>query len=215
MLKLILFFKHIKSFHFRKFYNNKYKNGPLKLHLGCGKKYKKGWINIDNNSDNNIEKLDINYNLAKGIPFKDNTIDYIYNEHFIEHLYVKHAESFLKECKRVLKHGGILRIATPDLYSLINGYKNENWLKESKEFFDKYNMNFIRTKAELINISFHWWGHKWLYDKEELERRLKDVGFKKIEFCINNESVYNELKGLETLMWRLLKMRMRLNSLER
>ena len=198
MLKIILFFKHLKSFHFRKFYNNKYKNCPIKLHLGCGKKYKNGWINIDNNSDNNIEKLDINYNLAKGIPFKDNSVDFIYNEHFIEHLNVVQGQIFLKECKRVLKSGGVLRIATPDLSSLVKGYMNENQLDELKEFFDKYNMNYIKTRAELLNTNFYSWGHQWLYDAEELERRLKEAGFKKVEFCRNNESGYNELRGLET-----------------
>ena len=31
----------------------------IKLHIGCGTLYKENWINIDNNSDNNIEQLDI------------------------------------------------------------------------------------------------------------------------------------------------------------
>lgn len=31
----------------------------IPLHIGCGTLYKEGWINIDNNSDHNIQKLDI------------------------------------------------------------------------------------------------------------------------------------------------------------
>jgi len=198
MLKFIFLLKRLKNFKFKKYYNAKYKKVPLKLHLGCGTQYKKSWINIDNNSDRNIKQLDINYNLAKGIPFKDSSVDYIYNEHFIEHLTVEEGLLFLKECKRVLKKGGILRIATPDLAEIIKFYNNENWKEDCYDFFNKFNLNFVKTRAEVVNMDFHWWGHKWLYDKEELERRLKESGFKNIKFCNINESDYSELCGLET-----------------
>jgi len=43
---------------------------PLMLNLGCGTDYKPGWVNIDNNSDNNIEKLDLNWDLRNRCPTK-------------------------------------------------------------------------------------------------------------------------------------------------
>ena len=60
---------------------------PVKLNLGCGTDYKKGWINIDNNSDDNIEKLDLNWDLRKPLPFKDNSVDFVEHEHFELHHY--------------------------------------------------------------------------------------------------------------------------------
>lgn len=58
----------------------------IKLHIGCGTVYKEGWINIDNNSDNNIKKLDFMWDLRKPLPLPENSVDFIYNEHFLEHL---------------------------------------------------------------------------------------------------------------------------------
>ena len=35
----------------------------------------------------------------------------------------------------------------------------------------------IATRAEMLNISFRYWDHQWLYDREELRRRLLEAGF--------------------------------------
>ena len=66
------------------------------------------------------------------------------------------------------------------------------------ERFKKFGLTHIKTRAERINIAFRDWGHKWLYDREELERRLKEAGFVNIKFCNLRESDYPELRNLET-----------------
>lgn len=178
--------------------NNLIKNNVIKLHLGCGTVYKDGWINIDNNSDNNIQKLDINWDLRMPLPFPDNSADFIYNEHFLEHLTVEEGISAIKDFYRVLKPRGVMRIAMPDLESTVNAYFDENWKENNKSFFEKFGLTFIQTRAERINIGFRWWGHKWLYDWEELERRLKESGCEKIQRCTIFKSEYEELCNLET-----------------
>src|SRR5690349_5178775 len=94
----------------------------VKLNIGCGTDYKKGWINIDNNSDQNIEKLDLNWDLRYPLPFPENSVDFIFNEHFMEHLTVEEGIHANKDFLRVLKKGGILRIATPDLENVVDHY---------------------------------------------------------------------------------------------
>ena len=172
--------------------------GFIKLHLGCGTVYKDGWINIDNNSDNNIQKLDINWDLRKPLPFPDNSVDFIYNEHFLEHLTVEEGQKSLKDFYRVLKIGGVMRIAMPDLERTVAAYSDMNWKENSKEAFEKFGLTFIQTRAERINIGFRWWGHQWLYDWEELERRLKEAGCEQIKRCTIFESDHEELKNLES-----------------
>lgn len=168
------------------------------LHIGCGTNYFEDWINIDNNSDNNIQKLDLNWDLRNPLPYKDHTVDYIYNEHFLEHLTVEEGLKTLKDFKRVLKYGGVLRIAMPDLKDVIKIYNNDNWKIDTAESFSKYGLSFIQTKAEYLNIALRWWGHQWLYDWEELERRLKEAGFTSIKQCKIGESEHHKLIGLET-----------------
>lgn len=77
--KLIVSYKNVKDI---------LSKDCIKLHIGCGTVYKEGWINIDNNSDNNIEKMDFMWDLRKPLPLPENSVDFIYNEHFLEHLTV-------------------------------------------------------------------------------------------------------------------------------
>ena len=173
-------------------------NDRIKLHIGCGTVYKEGWINIDNNSDYNIKKLDFMWDLSKALPFPENSVDFIYNEHFLEHLSVEQGGGLLKEFMRVLKPNAVVRIAMPDLEKVVKNYLNKNYLAENQVWLKKYGLDFIKTNAESINIDFRWWGHQWLYDWEELERRLREAGFVKIKKCKLNESEYPELQNLET-----------------
>lgn len=174
------------------------RKGKVKLNVGCGTDYKEGWINIDNNSDNNIKKLDLNWDLRNPLPFKDNSVDYIFNEHFIEHLTVEEGQVAIKDAMRVLKPGGVMRIATPDLEVTVDKYLNLPLNKDPT--IKTFRMDFIKTRAERINMAFRYWGHKWLYDWEELERRLSEAGCNKdkIQRCKLKDSNLRELRNLET-----------------
>lgn len=167
----------------------------IMLNIGCGTDYKDGWVNIDNNSDNNIEKLDLSWDMRKPLPFENESVDYIFNEHFLEHLSVEEGQLAIKDFLRVLKKGGVLRIAMPDLGEVVKNYLDINWRK--RPFIKKFGLDFIKTPAELININFSWWGHKWLYDREELERRLEEAGCRDITKCKLRKSKHKELIGLE------------------
>ncbi len=168
----------------------------VKLNVGCGTDYKEGWVNVDNNSDNNITKLDLNHDLRNPLPYKDNTVDFIFNEHFFEHLTVEEGQMAMKEFMRVLKPGGVMRIAMPDLEDTVEAYYNPKW--KERDVMRKFDLEFVQTRAEMINMNFHWWGHKWLYDWEELERRLREAGYTKIKRCKHSKSKHLRLQGLET-----------------
>src|SRR6185436_17770630 len=57
----------------------------------------------------------IAWDLRYGIPFPDGVFDCVYHSHFLEHLPKNGAPAFLKECYRVLKPGGTIRVAVPNL----------------------------------------------------------------------------------------------------
>lgn len=166
------------------------KNKQKKLHIGCGKNIISHWINADISL-----KADLIIFLQKKLPFKNNYLEKIYLEHVLEHVPFKTAVFFLKEAHRTLLHGGIIRIAMPDLDDLVDGYKH-NWRQ-----FDWVNWpshSFIKTKAEMINIAFYWWGHRHLYNQEELARALEEAGFSKFKFMEYGQSKFDDLRGLET-----------------
>ena len=89
------------------------------LNLGCGSRFHKDWTNVDFITHSNLV---IQADLTLGIPFKNNTFDVVYHSHVLEHFSKKDGVSFIKECARVLKKSGVIRIAVPDLEKIVVEY---------------------------------------------------------------------------------------------
>jgi predicted SAM-dependent methyltransferase len=95
----------------------------LAINLACGGKlcHKTGWINADHSPINkDIQKL----NLLKPFPYPDNSFNVVYHAQFIEHLSLAKGLDFIRECFRVLKPNGIMRVVTPDLQGQVTVYLN-------------------------------------------------------------------------------------------
>jgi predicted SAM-dependent methyltransferase len=166
---------------------------PLKLHLGCGRVRLKDWVNID--SDTSLGTADIVWDLTRGIPVDNSSCKLVYCEHLLEHFTVEQGLSLLRECYRVLEPGGVLRVAMPSLDVLIKDSYLGSWRGQDWLSWPQY--QFIETRAEMLNIAFRGWGHKWLYDQEELHRRLKESGFKDIRDAEWGTSDIDDFTGLE------------------
>jgi predicted SAM-dependent methyltransferase len=156
-------------------------------------------------SKNGVDVL--NYDVTKGLPFEDNSINYIYSSHFIEHLTFEESIEFFKECKRILRKDGIIRIICPDLEKWINSY-----IKNDQQFFDKYKQQItidspdnylyylldrITTKGQIMCSNFYNWDHKWMWDFESMELVLKDIGFNEIQKSSSLVSDIPEVESVE------------------
>lgn len=166
---------------------------PFRLHLACGKVHLPGWINIDQDAVSNI--VDVSWDLRRKLPLQDECAEFVFHEHFLEHLTVQEGLALLKECRRVLRPGGVLRVAMPDLAEVVRQYYENDW---RHPWMKKYGYEWIETRAENINIAFREWQHQWLYDREELHRRLKEAGFDTIHDCQRRHSTTPALANLET-----------------
>jgi predicted SAM-dependent methyltransferase len=89
------------------------------LNLGCGHRFHADWTNVDFVSTG---KGVIAYDLTQGIPFPNASFDVVYNSHVLEHFPKTEAEAFLRECCRVLRPQGILRVVVPDLEQIARSY---------------------------------------------------------------------------------------------
>jgi len=89
------------------------------LNLGCGARINGSWVNLDFNSANPEV---IKHDLRAPLPFSDHSFRAVYHSHVLEHLKASEGEYLLRECVRILEPGGILRIAVPDLESIIRAY---------------------------------------------------------------------------------------------
>ena len=87
-------------------------NGLKKLHLGASNSVLRGWLNSDLfPTREGVIYLDV----TRRFPFANNTFDYVFSKHLIEHIDYDDASAMLRECYRVLKPGGRVRIATINL----------------------------------------------------------------------------------------------------
>lgn len=91
------------------------------LNVGCGARFHPAWTNIDVVSQSPQVQV---YNCRAGIPFPDNTFDVVYHSHILEHFPKPEVLGFVRECLRVVRPGGILRAAVPDLERLARLYLN-------------------------------------------------------------------------------------------
>jgi SAM-dependent methyltransferase len=92
---------------------------PQMLNLGCGHRFHPDWVNVDIVPRHpGVIRCD----LSQGIPFSDHHFDVVYHSHMLEHIRRADVPAFLRDCHRVLRPGGILRIATPDLERLCELY---------------------------------------------------------------------------------------------
>jgi predicted SAM-dependent methyltransferase/glycosyltransferase involved in cell wall biosynthesis len=137
------------------------------LHLGCGDRKFDGFINIDA-----LPGADMQLDLTGPLPWEQGTVTGIYSEHFIEHITQAQAIRLLHECRRILKPGGVVRIATPDLAQIVADYSN----RHTHSDYLRYGMDWIDNPAEQLNMAVRWWGHQWMYDEEELSRIGRMVG---------------------------------------
>lgn len=185
----------LKSFYLL---NKVKEDSNLKIQFGSGNNHIPGWINTDilGSIETFLEEPDIFVDVTKKLPFKDNSVRFSYCEHLVEHLTVKQNLGFFKEVRRILEPNGVFRVATPDLRFLVNKYASPDWKKQDWLHWEEY--RFIKSPAEMLNIAMRWWGHKYLFDKEELGRRLGEAGFKKTDVVEWGESKCKELCGLET-----------------
>lgn len=159
------------------------------------------------------------HDLRRGIPFPEEEFDVIYHSHFLEHLEKQDAFEFLKECWRVLKKGGIIRVVVPDLEAKILNYVSET-IKLAKEevkdltahqnavhkLFDQMLMttpggtrqqsHMIRFFERILRGDTAKTGelHRWMYDKYSLKNLLSTVGFRDISLETASSSRVSDWK---------------------
>jgi predicted SAM-dependent methyltransferase len=91
----------------------------MRLHLGCGKRDFPGFVNVDFADHPHIHhRRDVR---DLGI-FPDASAELIYASHLLQYFDREEALQVLREWYRVLRKGGILRLAVPDLGKLVEVY---------------------------------------------------------------------------------------------
>ncbi len=135
------------------------------VNLGGGNNTLDGCLTVDIKP-----RADAYVDITKPLPFTDNSIDGIFCEEVIEHIKFDNGYQLLKECFRILKPDGVIRLSTPDL----------NW------FASRVSQS-IKTCDE-INTVFYNHGHRYLYTQEALYFYCQEVGFTNLKISKYQDS---------------------------
>ncbi len=188
-----------------------------KLNIGCGLVTPEGWLNVDGSWNARLAKYPIihkpllkltgrksvyegsgaiyGHDVRKRLPWNDNSFTAVYASHLLEHLHLDEADRLLKECYRVLRPGGVVRVVVPDLASLVEGYRTGNFPKwfVGYEPYTEQGDRFVRSLLMRDNTApkgsvatrvfdaltdFH--SHKWMYDAGSLAARVRAAGFAEV-----------------------------------
>lgn len=148
------------------------------LNIGCGNIYSPEWNNIDFIKNKHITYWDI----RKGLPYPDSSMDAVYSSHLLEHLSPMEADNLLTEINRVLKTNGVLRIVVPDLKRICKEYllrlnnaekdpSNENSLKYDWIMLELIDQMVREKSGGLMRKTIN----SKIFDKEYAYERVGDI----------------------------------------
>jgi len=187
------FFEKIKI---KKYLQN---HAVKKLQIGCGGQLRDGWLNGNYES---WRKGTIFLDASKPFPVDGGQFDFVFSEHMIEHIPHDQGMRMLRECYRILKPGGVIRISTPDLQFLFNLYgERKTPLADAYLKWASGQLIGVLPSCEatfVINNFVRDWGHQFIYDEQTLRESLKSAGFSTIIKQQVNYSDHSELAKMDS-----------------
>ena len=171
-------------------------NERRKLHLGASDMILPGWLNTDLFPHS---RETVFMDAARPFPLPELSLDYVYCEHFIEHISIEGAASCFAEVYRCLKRGGVFRVATPDLQQYVGlfsgrlGPDQEKFLQSFGAFFK---LEHVSPCQALNHLAYNW-GHRFLYTRDELLAGLRHAGFSEVVAKQVGESDHDVLRSIE------------------
>jgi len=149
----------------------------MKLHLGCGEKILKGYVNIDVRTN---LKCDVVEDIKFLNSFENNSISEIYASHVLEHFNRKEYMSVLFRWYELLSYDGILKLSVPDIEKVFLVYNSGTPLKKLWGFL---------YGGQTYDENFHYVG----FDYETLKNDLNEIGFKDIKLWDWRETSHSDI----------------------
>lgn len=136
----------------------------IKLHLGCGQRYIPGFVHVDTRE---FPHIDYVASADKLSMFQTGSVALVYCAHILEHFPRHETENVLREWHRVLRPGGILRLAVPDFEKLVEVYHKTG--------------NLSLILGPLVGgQNYPGNTHYMVFDYATLARMLEKVGFRNV-----------------------------------
>lgn len=167
---------------------------PLLVHIGCGTNYLYGFVNVDANLR---QKVDMWLDVRNGLPFPDQSVDFLYSCHVLEHFYPEEALGIFREMRRVLKPSGVARIAVPSWEHAI-----DISCGRAEMYDNRFPRQFDDLSARAINYLFCDGQHKYGYSFGLISEFARQAGWNRVRQCsaadgVTPVSYYGRVIGAE------------------
>lgn len=178
-----------------------------KVNIGSGLSGAPGWYNIDNSPTILLSRLPLGrrlfrtpdwpkdvhrHDVKKGLPFADQSIQYIYSSHTFEHFTWDDSVLVAQECFRVLGPGGIIRIVVPDLGLIVREYLQDPDPRASHRFLSRLSLG--HSVRDLIHPGSN---HSQMFDERSLVHLLQQAGFAHVEVSRFMDSRIPDIENIE------------------
>lgn len=186
------------------------------LHCGCGDNVLPGWLNVDITEQKDVndrivdfgslidcgaDRWYLRHDATRRFPLDDASVNWVFAEHFVEHIPLQAAIGWLREMRRLLRIGGHIRISTPDLRRYIAGYAapDSGFFAEHGRRLESMGNQVPARPAWFVNQIFRFWGHQWLYDLDEIRFAAQQAGFlaRDIRPCAFRRGLVEEVAALD------------------
>lgn len=151
------------------------REAPRLLNLGCGDVQPEGWLNADFATPRwwlqRRRWPQWNLDASRRWRCPDDWFEGIHCEHMLEHVPYDVAIHVVRECRRVLRPGGVLRVSVPDVRKFVDFYNR----LPSHSRFDKYQLGAVAI-SRLTQCD----AHLSVWDAPTLIGLLREVGFREV-----------------------------------
>ncbi len=125
----------------------------------------------------------VHSDLRQGLPFKDNSVDYIFCSHFLDSLTASDGERLIREARRVLVPGGVIRVSVSDFDRTIDLYRSGARQQALARLFPSSQSELGRRNCT--------------YDEAMLTAALSAAGLSKIGKCEYRNGAVPDLQILD------------------
>ena len=169
-----------------------------RLHMGCGRHLLPGWLNADVTLALSQHPEGVFMDARTTLPLPDGCLDYVFHEHFLTQLSPVQGPRFSAECYRVLRSGGVIRVAClnleflaslvlePELNSDYVGWAGTTFLGQVEAL-----------PAQVVNNLLYGFNCGCMYDYPLLKQLLQESGFTRVRRVEPGHSEHPDLSGVE------------------
>lgn len=175
-----------------------------RINVGCGQRPTPGWDNYDNSWSIKLAERPLARTVLEGLGFlsepqrefiefarehtiqwacgsrrlpdEDGAVAVVYSSHMIEHLDRDEARAFLGEARRVLRPGGVLRLAVPNIRWHVDNYLRDG---DADHFVAATHLTRPKPKSLAERLRYLVVGerdHQWMYDGTSICAVLEELG---------------------------------------